>query len=165
MRKATFFLVGEMARAYPTFQALLLRAALKSPLCPTAGLKVKRAADASHSWRRRSPDNRSPALSACSAPDPPGECLWYDCDRSNGCPRTDPLQPKLFNFDHTWQLRCKALAKVSDHVAGLIGRASEESKVVAADLARQPPFNDQRARWRHIARAGTVNASAQAEVP
>jgi peptidoglycan/xylan/chitin deacetylase (PgdA/CDA1 family) len=37
--KATFFLVGEMARAYPAFQALLLRAALKSPLCPTAKLK------------------------------------------------------------------------------------------------------------------------------
>ena len=47
--KATFFLVGEMARGYPTFQALLLRAALKSPLCPTASLKFKRAADASHS--------------------------------------------------------------------------------------------------------------------
>jgi hypothetical protein len=28
---------------------------------------------------------------------------------------------RLYNFDQAWQLRCDAFAKVSDHVATLIG--------------------------------------------
>ena len=28
---------------------------------------------------------------------------------------------RLYNFDQAWQLRCDAFAKVSDHVAALIG--------------------------------------------
>jgi hypothetical protein len=38
---------------------------------------------------------------------------------------------RLYNFDPAWQLRCEALAKVSDHVAGLLGLAAAEGKVVA----------------------------------
>jgi integrase len=38
---------------------------------------------------------------------------------------------RLYNFDEAWQLRCKAFTKVSDHVAGLLGRVAEEGKVVA----------------------------------
>ena len=37
----------------------------------------------------------------------------------------------LYNFDEAWQLRCEAFAKVSEHVAELIGCASAEGKVVA----------------------------------
>jgi len=38
---------------------------------------------------------------------------------------------RLYNFDQAWDLRCAAFAKVSDHVAGLLGLASTEGKVVA----------------------------------
>ena len=38
---------------------------------------------------------------------------------------------RLYNFDQAWDLRCAAFAKVSDHVAALLGRASAEGKVVA----------------------------------
>jgi integrase len=38
---------------------------------------------------------------------------------------------RLYNFDQAWQLRCDAFAKVSDHVAALLGHASAEGKVVA----------------------------------
>jgi integrase len=37
---------------------------------------------------------------------------------------------RLYNFDQAWQLRCDAFAKVSEHVAQLLGRASAEGKVV-----------------------------------
>jgi hypothetical protein len=36
----------------------------------------------------------------------------------------------LYNFDDAWKLHCEAFAKVSDHVAALLGRASAEGKVV-----------------------------------
>jgi integrase len=36
----------------------------------------------------------------------------------------------LYNFGEAWQLRCEAFAKVSEHVAELIGHASTEGKVV-----------------------------------
>jgi hypothetical protein len=32
------------------------------------------------------------------------------------------------NFDEAWQLRCGAFAKVSDHVAALLGHANAEGK-------------------------------------
>ena len=38
---------------------------------------------------------------------------------------------RLYNFDQAWQLRCDAFAKVSDHVAALLGHAGAEGKVVA----------------------------------
>ena len=31
---------------------------------------------------------------------------------------------RLYNFDQAWELRCDASAKVSDHVAALIGARS-----------------------------------------
>ena len=37
---------------------------------------------------------------------------------------------RLYNFGEAWKLRCDAFAKVSDHVAQLLGRASAEGKVV-----------------------------------
>ena len=37
----------------------------------------------------------------------------------------------VYNFDEAWKLRCEAFAKVSDHVAALLGHASAEGKVVA----------------------------------
>jgi integrase len=42
---------------------------------------------------------------------------------------------RLYNFDQAWQLRWDAFAKVSNHVAALLGRASEQSKVVAIPRA------------------------------
>jgi integrase len=38
---------------------------------------------------------------------------------------------RLYNFDQAWDLRCEAFTKVSNHVAGLLGQASAEGKVVA----------------------------------
>jgi integrase len=38
---------------------------------------------------------------------------------------------RLYNFDEAWKLRCDAFAKVSEHVAQLLSRASAEGKVVA----------------------------------
>jgi hypothetical protein len=38
---------------------------------------------------------------------------------------------RLYNFDQAWQLRCEAFAKVSDHVAKVLGRAGEDGKAVA----------------------------------
>jgi hypothetical protein len=37
---------------------------------------------------------------------------------------------RLYNFDEAWKPRCDAFAKVSEHVAQLLGRASAEGKVV-----------------------------------
>jgi integrase len=38
---------------------------------------------------------------------------------------------RLYNFDEAWELRCAAFDKVSDHIRGLLERASAEGKVVA----------------------------------
>jgi hypothetical protein len=38
---------------------------------------------------------------------------------------------RLYNFNQAWQLHCEAFAKVSDHVAELLGHADAECKVVA----------------------------------
>ena len=38
---------------------------------------------------------------------------------------------RIYNFDEAWQLRCEAFAKVSEHVARLLGCATDEGKVVA----------------------------------
>ena len=44
---------------------------------------------------------------------------------------------RLYIFDQAWRLRCEVFAKVSEHVAGLLGRANAEGKVVAIP-ARTP---------------------------
>jgi hypothetical protein len=48
-----------------------------------------------------------------------------------------------YNFDEAWKLGDEAFAKVSDHVAQLLGRAAEEGKGrrhPGTPLARQPPL-------------------------
>ena len=45
---------------------------------------------------------------------------------------------KQYDFAELWELRCDAFAKVSDHVARLIGEATEPGKMVA--ITARPPI-------------------------